>query len=80
MTAVHPESYTVVEQIATSLETISHTKLLRGRNYSSRSIASQLSAGAFTVADILAELKKPGRDPRDKFVAPGLPRARTRTR
>jgi len=26
--------------------------------------------GAFTLADILAELRKPGRDPRDKFVAP----------
>jgi uncharacterized protein len=31
---------------------------------------SRLSAGAYTVEDILAELRKPGRDPRDKFVAP----------
>ena len=30
----------------------------------------QLSAGAYTLDDILAELRKPGRDPRDKFVAP----------
>ena len=28
--------------------------------------------GAFTFEDILAELKKPGRDPRDKFVAPSF--------
>jgi uncharacterized protein len=28
--------------------------------------------GAFTLEDILAELKKPGRDPRDKFVAPSF--------
>jgi uncharacterized protein len=33
---------------------------------------SRLSAGAFTVNDILAELRKPGRDPRDKFVAPSF--------
>ena len=28
------------------------------------------TAGAYTLNDILEELKKPGRDPRDKFVAP----------
>src|SRR6202020_1998361 len=34
--------------------------------------ARQLSAGSFTVADILEELRKPGRDPRDQFVAPSF--------
>ena len=29
-----------------------------------------MGAGTFTVNDILEELRKPGRDPRDKFVAP----------
>ena len=33
---------------------------------------TQLSAGTFTLNDILDELKKPGRDPRDKFVAPSF--------
>jgi uncharacterized protein len=33
---------------------------------------SRILAGAFTVNDILAELRKPGRDPRDKFVAPSF--------
>ncbi len=33
---------------------------------------TQLSAGTFTLNDILEELKKPGRDPRDKFVAPSF--------
>ena len=33
---------------------------------------SKLSAGAYTVNDILAELRKPGRDPRDSFVAPSF--------
>jgi uncharacterized protein len=30
---------------------------------------NQLSAGTYTLNDILAELRKPGRDPRDKFAA-----------
>jgi uncharacterized protein len=34
--------------------------------------AKQLSAGSFTVSDILEELRKPGRDPRDQFVAPSF--------
>ena len=33
---------------------------------------SKLSAGSYTIEDILAELRKPGRDPRDKFVAPSF--------
>jgi protein Tex len=33
---------------------------------------SAVSAGSFTLNDILEELKKPGRDPRDKFVAPSF--------
>ena len=33
---------------------------------------TQLSAGSYTLDDILTELRKPGRDPRDKFVAPSF--------
>ncbi|MFC5863146.1 Tex family protein [Acidicapsa dinghuensis] len=71
MTAVHPESYAIVEQIAQMLQTplqeiISQPQLLEKVN------RSQLHAGAFTLDDILAELRKPGRDPRDKFVAPSF--------
>jgi uncharacterized protein len=33
---------------------------------------SVVSAGSFTLNDILEELRKPGRDPRDKFVAPSF--------
>ncbi|HEX2916937.1 MAG TPA: helix-hairpin-helix domain-containing protein, partial [Edaphobacter sp.] len=70
-TAVHPESYGVVEEIARSLSTpisdlIRNPHLLSGVNKTS------LSAGMFTLNDILEELKKPGRDPRDKFVAPSF--------
>jgi uncharacterized protein len=69
MTAVHPESYPVVEQIAISLKTsvgaiIQQPQLLESVD------RSQLSAGTYTLNDILTELRRPGRDPRDKFVAP----------
>jgi uncharacterized protein len=71
MTAVHPESYPVVEQIALSLKTsvkdiIQQPQLLEKVNL------KELSAGTYTLNDILAELRKPGRDPRDKFVAPSF--------
>ena len=71
MTAVHPESYAVVEQIAETLhapleELIRNPKLMEGVD------RSALAAGTYTVNDILEELKKPGRDPRDSFVAPSF--------
>jgi len=69
MTAVHPESYPVVEQIALSLETTTH-ELIKQPQLLEKVDRSRLSAGAYTLDDILAELHKPGRDPRDKFVAP----------
>ncbi len=68
-TAVHPESYPVVEQIAQSLDmsvsmVIEQPQLLEGLD------RNRLSVGEYTLDDILAELRKPGRDPRDQFVAP----------
>jgi len=71
MTAVHPESYPVVEQIAQSLQT-SVAEIIRQPQMLEKVNASQLGAGTYTVQDILAELRKPGRDPRDKFVAPSF--------
>ncbi|HVX67266.1 MAG TPA: Tex family protein [Bryobacteraceae bacterium] len=71
MTAVHPESYPVVEQIARSLgvtvqEVIKDPALLAKVN------RDQVTAGVYTLNDILEELRKPGRDPREKFVAPSF--------
>jgi uncharacterized protein len=71
MTAVHPESYPVVEQIAVSLKT-SVREIIQQPQLLEKVDRSQLSAGAYTLNDILAELRKPGRDPRDKFVAPSF--------
>ena len=70
-TAVHPESYPVVEQIATTLGT-PIAELIKNPQLVAKIDAKQIAAGSFTVADILEELKKPGRDPRDQFVAPSF--------
>jgi uncharacterized protein len=69
MTGVHPESYAVVEQIATTLNT-SVAKLIHQPELLEKVDRGRLSSGSYTLEDILAELRRPGRDPRDKFVAP----------
>jgi uncharacterized protein len=73
-TAVHPESYPVVEQIAQTLST-PIAQLIQSPQLLNEVDAKQLSAGTFTVSDILEELRKPGRDPREQFVAPSFSEA-----
>jgi uncharacterized protein len=68
-TAVHPESYKVVEQIAQSLG-ITVDELIKKPQLLEKVNKEGLSVGVYTFGDILEELKKPGRDPREKFVAP----------
>jgi uncharacterized protein len=72
MTAVHPESYPVVEKIAASLnaeikDLVANPSLID--SVPMEAFQSE-AAGMFTLRDIFEELRKPGRDPRDKFVAP----------
>ncbi len=69
ITAVHPESYQIVEQIAQSLA-VPIEQLIQTPQLLEKVDRNRLSAGTYTVDDILEELRKPGRDPRDKFVAP----------
>ncbi|OQA60521.1 MAG: 30S ribosomal protein S1 [Candidatus Atribacteria bacterium ADurb.Bin276] len=76
--AVHPESYPIIEQIANDLE-ISIIELI-GKN----DLAEKINlnhylndrVGLPTLQDILTELSKPGRDPRQQFeffqFAPGV--------
>jgi len=71
---VHPESYPIVEQIAKSLNT-PIVELIQSPQLLSKVDAKQLSAGSFTISDILEELRKPGRDPRARFVAPNFSEA-----
>ena len=70
-TAVHPESYRVVEEIA-RLASSPIDKIIQQPSLLESVDRSQIKAGAFTLGDILEELRKPGRDPRDKFVAPSF--------
>lgn len=67
--AVHPESYYVVEKMATGLQ-VSTSQLIGNGQLVQRLDASQFiddRVGLPTVRDILAELAKPGRDPRSEF-------------
>ncbi|MDK8449654.1 Tex family protein [Corynebacterium mastitidis] len=67
--AVHPEAYPVVERIAAAqgcavADLIGNTRLLKGlrpQDYADDTF------GIPTVTDIIAELDKPGRDPRPEF-------------
>ena len=69
MTGVHPETYPVVEQIME--RTGKPVVELMGRADMLKTLKPDLFAnekfGVITVKDILAELEKPGRDPRPDF-------------
>jgi len=72
MTAVHPESYPVVERIAASLG-VSINELIGKPDLIERVKLEGFqteTVGMYTLGDIREELRKPGRDPREKFVAP----------
>ncbi|WP_017306825.1 Tex family protein [Spirulina subsalsa] len=68
-TAVHPESYGIVQQIAKDLqlplENISQGTSQLHRLDLQRYVTPEI--GLPTLQDILKELEKPGRDPRDQF-------------
>lgn len=70
--AVHPESYAVVDKIsaATGLKVeqlIGNSRVLQGLRPADF-VDEAAGVGLPTVQDILAELDKPGRDPRPEFV------------
>jgi uncharacterized protein len=69
ITAVHPESYAVVEGMAKSLnvgiaDLISNIGLVDKIDFEKFRTET---VGVYTLTDIREELKKPGRDPREKF-------------
>ncbi len=69
--AVHPESYHIVEQMANdlkcSIEALMTDKELRKKIQLPQYVTEKI--GLPTLKDILAELEKPGRDPRKSFEA-----------
>ena len=81
ITAVHPESYEVAESL---LEMEGYTKedLLNKEKLNElkkkltkidvKKVAKELDVGEITLTDIIAEISKPGRDPRDEMPKPIL--------
>ncbi|TYQ15280.1 UNVERIFIED_CONTAM: uncharacterized protein Cloal_1714 [Acetivibrio alkalicellulosi] len=79
-TSVHPESYDaakkLIESMGFTLEDVKHKKLSelkaevdkRGRD----KVANDIGVGIPTLQDILNEILKPGRDPRDELPKPIL--------
>lgn len=81
ITAVHPESYEVAEKLLTklgySVENLTDkSKLEEIKNSLSKidvsKTADELQVGTLTLKDIVEELSKPGRDPRESMPKPIL--------
>ena len=80
-TAVHPESYEVAEKLLNllgfkieDLRNKESLNILRAKleNVNVSEISSKLDVGELTLFDIIAELSKPGRDPREDMPKPVL--------
>ncbi len=70
--AVHPERYSLVEQMASDLHTTTSELVGNKSAVSQLDKASYTDVGAHTLSDILDELVKPGRDPRKTFEPPAF--------
>lgn len=77
-TSVHPESYKAAEKLIESLGYTEEDIVKGGLKGISRKacdkekLAEELGVGAMTLEDILKELEKPARDPRDEMPKPIL--------
>ena len=81
ITAVHPESYDVAEKLLKKIgydksDLVNKDKLTEIKAHLSAlnvdNTAKELEVGALTLKDIIDELSKPGRDPRDEMPKPIL--------
>jgi uncharacterized protein len=68
-TGVHPERYAVLDGLAARLGVPTQGLLGAGVKLVREAADLKTEVGAFTFDDIVAELEKPGRDPRAGFVA-----------
>ena len=77
-TSVHPESYDAADRLLKKLGysveniTAGGLKGLSGKIKNIPELAKELEIGELTLADIIKELEKPGRDPRDEMPKPIL--------
>lgn len=81
VTAVHPESYEVAEKLLTklgySVENLTDKNKLEAlrkdlANVDVSKMSDELNVGSLTLKDIIEELSKPGRDPREDLPKPIL--------
>ena len=78
MTSVHPESYTATKKLLESLGysdsdiTLSGLSGISKKISDFKKISDELEIGEITLRDIVKELEKPGRDPRDEMQKPIL--------
>lgn len=72
-TSVHPESYDVAKNLIEKLNIdINNMDNRISKNIDISKLAVELNVGEPTLIDIIKELEKPGRDPRDEMPAPVL--------
>ena len=78
MTSVHPESYAATKKLLDSLGysdsdiTLSGLSGISKKIHDFKKISDELEIGEITLRDIVKELEKPGRDPRDEMQKPIL--------
>nr|WP_314767557.1 Tex family protein [uncultured Lachnoanaerobaculum sp.] len=78
MTSVHPESYAATKKLLESLGysdsdiTLSGLSGISKKIKDFKKISDELEIGEITLRDIVKELEKPGRDPRDEMQKPIL--------
>lgn len=79
-TGVHPESYKAAKELLKKLQ-FSNSDISKGKfdsivtkatEYGLKTLADEIGIGLPTLQDILKEMIKPGRDPRDELPAPML--------
>ncbi|MCR5545602.1 MAG: RNA-binding transcriptional accessory protein [Lachnospiraceae bacterium] len=72
-TGVHPESYKAAEALLKKYDNdVTRLPEASETNSEVKALAEELGIGELTLVDIIKELKKPGRDPREDMPAPIL--------
>ena len=75
-TAVHPESYkqarALLQKIGCNIKDEAAIRSFRKSLKDASALAAELDCGEITLLDILSELEKPGRDPREEMPKPVL--------
>lgn len=76
VTGIHPESYPatlqLLEMVGSKIEEIGTDSLAHKLDFDLASMANQLNIDTYTLEDIVLNLKKPTRDPRDEMPKPIL--------